>query len=89
MQPVPEAGPRKIQNVNKKEENNCHSDWYAVKNVLKNYNAGLGASEETWAQEKRKEERVQNLYSEIHKRNTEKLQEIEEWKLHKIRRLEG
>jgi hypothetical protein len=57
LKPDPERSECKQEDAN-----NCHFDSYPVKKCFeKNYNARLGATEKKWAQEKRKETRVQHF----------------------------
>jgi hypothetical protein len=60
IRPLPKAGLRKSQNVNKKKRTAILTDT-SVKNAVKKYNACLGANEKNWAQEKRKWKRVQHF----------------------------
>ena len=62
IRPLPKAGPRKSQNVNKKKITTAILTDTSVKNAVKKYNARLGANEKNWSQEKRKEKRVQHFY---------------------------
>jgi len=62
IRPLPKTGPRKSQNVNKKRKETAILTDTPVKNAFKkNYSSCLGANEKNWAEEKRKEKRVQHL----------------------------
>jgi len=56
LKPDPES-----QNVNKKKRTNAILTDTSVRNAVKKCNARLGANEKNWAQEKRKQRRVQRF----------------------------
>ena len=84
---------RKQSEYKQQEENNYRFDWYprqkCFKKTTKQFLQPVKKNGQPPPKKKRKKKRVQHFWWEIHARDTEKHRNIEEYKRHKRRRLQG